>query len=90
VNRSDREARLERAKAIGRIAYRYARDATIVGFIETEGERKLVRDFKHGSMSIEFYEAAGRCSMRYRFLSAPRSLCRPQGLCDPLECGRWL
>ena len=46
VKRADREARLERAKAIGRVAYRLARDAKISGFIEIEGERKLVRDFE--------------------------------------------
>jgi hypothetical protein len=33
---SDREARLQRAKAIGRIAYRHARDGTIVGYVEIE------------------------------------------------------
>jgi hypothetical protein len=60
MQKPNREAKLQRAKPIGRIAYRYARDATIIGFIEVEGERKFVREFVHGAMSIEFYEAAGR------------------------------
>jgi hypothetical protein len=60
MKHADREARLQRAKAAGRIAYRLARDATIGGFIEIEGERKFTRDFRRGPMSIELYEAAGR------------------------------
>jgi hypothetical protein len=59
VTKADRQARLQRAKAIGRIAYRRACDAKIEGFIELEGERKLIRDFKHGRLSIAFYAAAG-------------------------------
>ena len=41
---ADREARLERAKAIGWVAYRVGRNAQISGLIEIEGERKLARD----------------------------------------------
>ena len=67
MQRAARKARLERAKAIGRIVYRYARNATIFGFIEVEGERKLVRDFMCGTMSIEFYEVAGLVSCNTDF-----------------------
>jgi hypothetical protein len=45
MNRLDRQARLQRAKAIGRIAYRLARDATIVGFIDLGDGRKILREW---------------------------------------------
>lgn len=60
MQKAEREARLQGAKAIGRIAYRLARDTKIGGFIDIEGERKLIRDFDRVNLSIELYEAAGR------------------------------
>jgi hypothetical protein len=43
--RGDRIERLERAKALGRIAYRLARAGEIVGSIEVEGEEKRPMEF---------------------------------------------
>jgi hypothetical protein len=60
VQQADREARLQRAKPIGPIAYRLVRVSKIEGFIEIEGKRRLTRDFRRGSVSVELYEAAGR------------------------------
>jgi hypothetical protein len=54
------EARLQRAKAIGRAAYRLVRDAPIGGYIEIESGRKLARDYRRGSLAIELYAAAGQ------------------------------
>lgn len=45
--------RSEQAKALGRAAYRLARDGTISGNIEIEGEEKRVTDFQRGRLSIE-------------------------------------
>jgi hypothetical protein len=42
-----------------RVAYRLVRDAKIGGFIELEGERKRVRDFSQGRLSIELFAADG-------------------------------
>jgi hypothetical protein len=60
VKQPDRQARLERAKAIGRVAYRLVRDAKIGGFIELEGERKQIWEFSRGPLSIELFAAAGQ------------------------------
>jgi hypothetical protein len=56
LNRADREKSLERAKAIGRIAYRVARSANLVGVLEIEGEEKHLREFRHGRLFIDLYE----------------------------------
>jgi hypothetical protein len=58
VHRADREARLQRARAIGRIAYRLARDAKIEGFIEIDDGRKLIRECSRGRLTIALYAAA--------------------------------
>ena len=58
MNKLDREARQERAKAIGRIAYRLARAAKIEGFIEIEDGRKFVREWHRGYLTIALYAAA--------------------------------
>src|SRR5882724_5694515 len=59
---SDRRARLERAKALGRIAYRLARAAKIKGYIEVELGRFRVRNWGPGSLSIALYGAANLAS----------------------------
>jgi hypothetical protein len=53
VHRSDRQARLERAKAIGRVAYRLVRDAKIFGNISVDGEEKQLREHEEGGIAVE-------------------------------------
>lgn len=44
---SDRQARLNRAKELGRLAYNVLRFEGLVGIIEIEGEDKYLREFDH-------------------------------------------
>jgi hypothetical protein len=53
VQRSDRQARLERAKAIGRVAYVHVRHAKISGNIPVDGEEKQLRELSRGGVAIE-------------------------------------
>jgi hypothetical protein len=53
MQRADREARLERAKAIGRIAYTHVRDATIFGNIPVDGEEKRLIQLEQDGIAIE-------------------------------------
>jgi hypothetical protein len=53
MQRADREARLERAKAIGRIAYSHVRDADIYGNVPIDGEEKRLRTLEDGRIAIE-------------------------------------
>jgi hypothetical protein len=52
----DREQRLHKAKAIGRIAYRIARAASLVGVRDIEGEEKNLREFRGGLLFIDLHE----------------------------------
>jgi hypothetical protein len=56
--RQDRQARLDRAKQLGRIAYRHARDGTIVGYVEIERGRFFIRELQLGPLSVTLYAAA--------------------------------
>jgi len=56
VPNSEREARRERAKALGRIAYRLARAGTIFGNLEIEGEEKRLLKFRRCFLFIDLYE----------------------------------
>lgn len=53
MNRADREARLERAKQIGRRAYRILIACDIEGLITHEGEEKYFRTIEEGDVSGE-------------------------------------
>jgi hypothetical protein len=53
VQQADREARLQRAKAIGRIAYTHVRDAKIFGNIPVDGEEKQLREHTEGGIAID-------------------------------------
>jgi hypothetical protein len=53
MQRADREARLDRAKAIGRIAYVHVRDEEIFGNNDIDGEEKQFRELAEGSIEIE-------------------------------------
>jgi hypothetical protein len=53
VQRADREARLQRAKAIGRIAYTHVRYAKIFGNMPVDGEEKQLREHEEGGIAIE-------------------------------------
>jgi hypothetical protein len=50
---ADREARLQRAKAIDRIAYSHVRDAKIFGNMPVDGEEKQLREHDEGGIAIE-------------------------------------
>jgi hypothetical protein len=51
--KSDREARLQRAKALGRIAYVLLRASKIEGVLEYDGEDKYLRKFDYDWLFIE-------------------------------------
>ena len=53
MKRTDREARLERAKAIGRIAYIHVRDAEIIGNIPFDGEEKRLLQLEEDGIAID-------------------------------------
>ena len=53
MQRADREARLERAKAIGRIAYLHVRDAEIFGNIPVDGEEKRLLQLEQAGIAID-------------------------------------
>jgi hypothetical protein len=53
MQKADREARLERAKAIGRIAYSHARDGEIFGNMAVDGEVKRLSEYEDSGIAIE-------------------------------------
>jgi hypothetical protein len=53
VKQADREARLQRAKAIGCIAYSHVRDAEIFGNVSVDGEEKQLREYDEGGIAID-------------------------------------
>jgi hypothetical protein len=53
---ADRAARIERVKALGRVAYRHLRQADIAGVITVEGEEKYLRQRDEGSLCIDLLE----------------------------------
>lgn len=61
MNKADRAARLDNARAIGRTAFRLARSCEISGFIEPrDGGRQRVRTFRREALRVDLYEAASR------------------------------
>jgi len=50
---SEREARLHRAKALGRIAYVILRASKIEGMLTFDGEDKHLRQFKDGALYMD-------------------------------------
>jgi hypothetical protein len=50
---ADREARLERAKAIGRIAYAHVRGADIFGNLPVDGEEKRLLQLEEDGIAID-------------------------------------
>lgn len=53
MSRGERAARVERAKHLGRAAYRLARAGDIVGNCELDGEEKRVTEHRGGRLTIE-------------------------------------
>lgn len=53
---SGRAERVERAKALGRAAYRLARAGEIVGNVELEGEEKRLTEYRRGLIFVELWE----------------------------------
>ncbi|KJC47326.1 hypothetical protein UB31_18910 [Bradyrhizobium sp. LTSP849] len=53
---SSRRERVERAKHLGRLAFRLARAGTIVGNLEIDGEKKRLTEFQRGPIFIELWE----------------------------------
>lgn len=56
ANACSRSERLERAKALGRAAYRLARTGAIVGNLDIEDEEKRLTEFQRGPIFIELWE----------------------------------
>lgn len=52
---AERQARLERAKATGRVAYRYGRTTKIFGNLAVDGEEKQLRELSTQGIAIELY-----------------------------------
>lgn len=55
TGKADRKARLERAKAIGRVAYSHVRWANIFGNMPVDGEEKQLRELTERRIVIELY-----------------------------------
>ena len=53
MNKADREARLQRAKMLGRVAYRIVRDYEIAGVLTYDGEEKHLRMFNEDGLTAE-------------------------------------
>ncbi len=66
---SNRQARLKRAKELGRLAYDLLRFEGLVGIIEIEGEDKYLREFDHrGRFGLSgSYVAPSRPGRPYEF-----------------------
>jgi hypothetical protein len=57
MNRQEREARLQRVKALGRIAYRNVKHCgEIGGVITLDGDQKHFREFEEDGLRIELVE----------------------------------
>jgi hypothetical protein len=52
----DRRARTERAKELGRAAYRLGRDGEIFGNLPVEGEDKQLREYRRGRIYVELWQ----------------------------------
>ena len=52
----EREARLQRAKELGRIAYRILRSSEIEGVLDYDGEKKHLRKFEEDGLYLEMVE----------------------------------
>jgi hypothetical protein len=53
VRQRDRQARFERAKAIGRIAFTHVRDGQIIGNAPVDGEMKRLTEYEDSIIAIE-------------------------------------
>ena len=56
MQRAEREARLERAKELGRIAYRILRSSEIEGIFDHDGEPKHLRTFVEDGLNMQLAE----------------------------------
>ncbi|WP_316205299.1 hypothetical protein [Bradyrhizobium sp. SZCCHNS3004] len=67
MNQVDRKARTERAKELGRAAYRHGRDGEIVGYLTSEGEEKCLLDYRRGRVVIELWQPKGPNAIEAEF-----------------------
>jgi hypothetical protein len=56
MQRAEREARLERAKELGRIAYVILRSSEIEGMLEYDGQEKHLRTIEEDGLILEMLE----------------------------------
>ena len=56
MQKAEREARLNRAKELGRIAYRILRSSEIEGVLDYDGEPKHLRIFEEDGLYMEMVE----------------------------------
>jgi hypothetical protein len=71
MNQVDREARLQRAKEIGRVAYRIVRASKIEGFLDLEDGRKRHCECNRGGLIIELLGSAPHSAL----VTSPRCAC---------------
>lgn len=62
LRRADREDRLEKIKALGRIVHRLGKDGDLVGMVTREGQEKYLRVRDEGWLSIELLTPHPRSS----------------------------
>lgn len=53
---TDRQARIERAKEIGRLAYRLMIGQDVCGVVTVDQQEKHLRAYERGSLAVQFYE----------------------------------
>ena len=53
MSKSERDEKLQKAKILGRIAYRILRSSDIEGVLTYDGEEKYLRTFKEDELSAE-------------------------------------
>jgi hypothetical protein len=56
MQKAEREARLERAKQLGRIAFRILRSSEIEGVLDYDGEEKHLRTFVEDGLNMQLVE----------------------------------
>ena len=56
MSKFDREARLNRTKALGRLAYRFLRSSEVEGTINCDGEDKHLSRFDDDGLSMELLQ----------------------------------
>jgi hypothetical protein len=84
LNGAEREARLQRAKVLGRVAYRHLQCCEIVGMITYEGEEKHLYQLDEDGLTAELTVPFRPHALRTEFSEIQIRADGPQGLRHPL------